>query len=140
MNIRELLIDSGLNPNKNYYKIGELSKILNVRTSVIRFWESEFKVKTIKNTAHQRVYTKENMEFFIRLHKLLYLDQYTIPGAKKILMENAEGGEHPAETNSTHGLKPQSPSSPAVSIGQLETIRQKLEEIKLLLNETYAQN
>ena len=135
MNIRQLLIDSGLNPNKNYYKIGELSKILNVRTSVIRFWEAEFKIKTIKNTASQRVYTKENMEFFIRLHKLLYLDKYTIEGARKILLENPDGGESLPDYQPAIVKPNQTPLQPSVSTEYLETIRKKLEEIRFLLNE-----
>lgn len=135
MNIRDLLIDSGLNPNKNYYKIGELSKILNVRTSVIRFWETEFKIKTIKNTANQRVYTKENIEFFIRLHKLLYVDQYTTAGAKKILMEIPECEPQPVEYVPASVPLTQAPIPLSVSNEQLETIRKKLEEIRSLVNE-----
>ncbi|MFH1727544.1 MAG: MerR family transcriptional regulator [Pseudomonadota bacterium] len=88
MELTDILVNSGLNPNKNYYKIGELSKLLDVKTSVIRFWESEFNVKTLKNTANQRVYRKDDIIFFFKLHKLLYTDKYTIEGAKKVLLEN----------------------------------------------------
>jgi DNA-binding transcriptional MerR regulator len=129
MQIKQLLIDAGLNPNKNYYKIGELSKILHVRTSVIRFWEAEFKIKTIKNTANQRVYTKENMELFLRLHKLLYLDKYTIEGARKILEVSPTGT--PSETTHEPEGGPKPPS--AISPQHFETIRQKLKEIQSIL-------
>ena len=31
-------------PEKRYYSIGELAKALKVNTSLIRFWEKEFKI------------------------------------------------------------------------------------------------
>ena len=30
-------------PEKRYYSIGEIAKALNVNTSLLRFWEKEFK-------------------------------------------------------------------------------------------------
>jgi DNA-binding transcriptional MerR regulator len=37
-------------PDKTYYRIGEVSRILNVAPYVVRYWESEF--KSVKPTRH----------------------------------------------------------------------------------------
>ena len=34
-------------PDKRYYSIGEIAKAFNVNTSLLRFWEKEFKEMTV---------------------------------------------------------------------------------------------
>ena len=44
-------------PEKAYFRIGEVSKILDVEPYVIRYWETEFKtVKPVRTKAAQRLY------------------------------------------------------------------------------------
>ena len=44
---------------KLYYSIGEVSKMFNVNTSLIRFWEKEFDIiKPKKNKKGNRFFTK----------------------------------------------------------------------------------
>ena len=48
---------------KLYYSIGEVAEILQVNTSLIRFWEKNFTIiKPHKNKKGNRYFTKEDIE------------------------------------------------------------------------------
>jgi DNA-binding transcriptional MerR regulator len=70
---------------KRQFRIGELAKQLNVEKFVIRFWEKEFEVKTIRSTGGQRFYSMKDIEKFKHIKKLLYDQGFTIAGAKQQL-------------------------------------------------------
>lgn len=73
-------------PDKTYFRIGEVSKILGVDPYVVRFWESEFKsVKPIRTKSDQRLYRRKDVEELLIIKRLLYTDKYTIRGAKRQL-------------------------------------------------------
>jgi len=76
-------------PDKMFFKIGEVGRLLGVDTHVLRFWESEFKqLHPTKNRKGQRVYQKKDVEIAFQIKKLLYEDGYTIAGAKKWFKQN----------------------------------------------------
>ena len=76
-------------PEKMFYKIGEVSEILKVKSFVIRYWESEFKqLRPSKNGTGQRVFRKKDILLLQRIKELLYEELYTIPGAKKRLQKD----------------------------------------------------
>ena len=71
---------------KLYYKIGEISKIVQIETSVLRFWESEFKkIKPRRTTTGQRIYSKKDLNLILEIKRLLYDKKFTIEGAKQHL-------------------------------------------------------
>jgi DNA-binding transcriptional MerR regulator len=75
-------------PDKTYFRIGEVSKILGVEPYVVRYWETEFKtVKPIRTKSEQRLYRKKDLEELALIRNLLYRDRFTIAGAKKRLQE-----------------------------------------------------
>ena len=50
-------------PDKTYFRIGEVSKILGVEPYVVRYWETEFKtVKPIRTKSEQRLYRRKDLE------------------------------------------------------------------------------
>ena len=50
-------------PEKTYFRIGEVSKILGVEPYVVRYWETEFKtVKPIRTKSEQRLYRRKDLE------------------------------------------------------------------------------
>lgn len=67
--------------------INQVSDILQVEPSTIRFWEKEFeeflKIDCLKGK--RKRYTEENLEQFSSIKELLYTEQYTIKGAKRRL-------------------------------------------------------
>ena len=73
-------------PEKAYFRIGEVSKILNVETYVIRYWETEFRtVSPVRTKTAQRLYKKKDVQELLTIKNLLYSQRFTIDGAKKQL-------------------------------------------------------
>jgi DNA-binding transcriptional MerR regulator len=76
---------------KLYYSIGEVAKMFNVNTSLIRFWEKEFDViKPKKNKKGNRFFTKKDIDNFHLIYHLVKERGMTLNGAKKKLKENKE--------------------------------------------------
>jgi DNA-binding transcriptional MerR regulator len=74
---------------KKYYSIGEVAEQLNVATSLIRFWESEFDViKPKKNRKGNRQFTKEDIENVKLIYHLVKDRGFTLQGAKDLLKNN----------------------------------------------------
>ena len=68
---------------KLYYTIGEVAELLNVNTSLIRYWEKEFDIiKPRKNAKGDRSFTKEDIEKLKIIFHLVRDKGYTIEGAK----------------------------------------------------------
>jgi DNA-binding transcriptional MerR regulator len=83
-------------PDKEYFRIGEVSKILDVDPYVVRFWESEFSsIKPIRTKSYQRLYRRKDLEELLIIKNLLYNDKFTISGAKKQLLKMKRGGTQP---------------------------------------------
>jgi DNA-binding transcriptional MerR regulator len=75
-------------PEKSYFRIGEVSKLLGVAPYVIRYWESEFKsIRPIRARSDQRLYRRQDIEELIKIKALLYKEKFTISGARKRLAE-----------------------------------------------------
>lgn len=73
-------------PDKSYFRIGEVSRLLGVQSYVIRYWETEFKtVKPIRTRSDQRLYRHKDVEELLMIRKLLYEENFTINGARKQL-------------------------------------------------------
>lgn len=73
-------------PDKLFYKIGEVSRIVDVEPYVLRYWETEFPfLRPRKNKSGQRVYVKKDIELLLTIKNLLYQERYTIEGVRKQL-------------------------------------------------------
>lgn len=76
---------------KRYYTIGEVAAQLNVTTSLIRFWESEFDViKPKKNRKGNRLFTPEDIESVRLIYHLVKERGYTLQGAKEMIRQNPQ--------------------------------------------------
>jgi DNA-binding transcriptional MerR regulator len=76
-------------PDKLYFRIGEVSQILQVEPYVLRYWESEFPTLAPKKsgTGH-RLYKRKDVEMVLELKRLLYEKRFTIEGARLFLDQN----------------------------------------------------
>lgn len=71
---------------KKYFSIGEVAKELDVATSLIRFWESQFNtISPKKNKSGARRYTNEDIEQIRTIYFLVKERGYTLQGAKELL-------------------------------------------------------
>jgi len=69
-----------------YKTISEVSKLIEVPSHVLRFWETKFtQVKPIKRSGGRRYYRSEDIEVLSSIRELLYNEGYTIKGAQKVL-------------------------------------------------------
>jgi DNA-binding transcriptional MerR regulator len=73
-------------PDKLFFRIGEVCKIVDIEPFVLRFWETEFpNLAPEKSQSGQRVYKRKDIEMVLRIKELLYERGYTIAGARKQL-------------------------------------------------------
>ena len=71
---------------KKYFSIGEVAEMLDVATSLIRFWESEFDIiKPKKNRKGNRQFTREDIDNVKLIYHLVKEKGYTLQGAKDLL-------------------------------------------------------
>jgi DNA-binding transcriptional MerR regulator len=77
---------SGRIPDKLFYKAAEICQLTDTQPYVLRFWESEFpQLASEKNRSGQRVYRRADIDLILRIKKLLYEEEYTIAGARKVI-------------------------------------------------------
>lgn len=103
-------------PNKLFFRIGEVGELLGLKTYVLRFWETEFPmIQPSKSKTGQRVYRKKDVELLCLIKHLLYVERFSIEGAKKKIRElKREGGLNPSLI--AHGrVAPASQPAPAAS-------------------------
>lgn len=77
-------------PDKLYFRIGEVSKIVGLPTYVLRFWETEFpRIRPKRTASGQRLYTRGDIELVLKIKNLLYEKKFTIQGARQHLSAGA---------------------------------------------------
>lgn len=76
------------NTEKYYYSIGEVAKMFNVNTSLIRYWENEFDVlRPRKNKKGNRLFTQRDVRYVHVIYHLTKVKGYTLAGAKMALKD-----------------------------------------------------
>lgn len=76
---------------KLFYTIGEVAKMFDVNTSLIRFWEKEFDViRPQKNKKGDRLFTKADIENFRLIYHLVKEKGYTLQGAREKLKRSKD--------------------------------------------------
>jgi DNA-binding transcriptional MerR regulator len=100
---------------KMFYKMGEISRLLDLPPSLLRFWEKEFIClqDLNKNRKGDRLYTDKNIEDLKTIHFLVKEKGYTLQGANEY-MES-----HKQVKDKNHEI-----------VKSLEKLRHFLEEIK----------
>lgn len=100
-------------PKKRYYSIGEVAKAFQVKPSLLRFWEKEFKeIQPKKKESGTRKYTPDNLKQIQYIYHLIKEKGMTIAGAKKQLELKISG------------------TPKQVLLSKLEKIKSTLENIK----------
>lgn len=108
---------------KLYYTIGEVAEMFNVNTSLIRFWEKEFKqIKPKKNSKGNRLFTVKDIQIFAQIYQLVKVEGFTLDGAKKMLRG----------TTATVDVVEENTSSEIGAI-DLSQVTERLEKIKAKL-------
>ena len=129
---------------KRYFSISEVAKMLEVKPSLLRFCEKQFKQIAPKTNARgKRAYKQEDIDIIRRIYDLVKVQGLTLEGARKSLV--ARKGE--AKERGVQARMATQPSSPAASaeahaanaasqeeaVAKLKKIRQTLLEARAAL-------
>src|SRR5438094_8741091 len=79
---------------KKLYRIGEVSRLADLKPFVLRYWETEFPMlQPIKSPSGHRLYRQEDVDMVLKIKRLLYDEGFTIAGARRHLREGG-GADH----------------------------------------------
>ncbi|MCX7835205.1 MAG: MerR family transcriptional regulator [bacterium] len=74
--------------SKLYYSIREVSEITGIPPHILRYWEQEFHcLKPKRSSSKVRRYQEKDIHVLNLVKDLLYVQKFTIAGAKKKLIE-----------------------------------------------------
>jgi len=123
-------------PDKLYFRIGDVSKLAQVKPFVLRFWETEFpQLGPKKSGTGHRLYRRKDVELVLEIKRLLYDERFTIEGARNYLASRA------ALKPATKGKKKAEEAVPPVQgdlfggvpVAALEPIREELRALLKML-------
>ena len=81
-------------PVQEFYSIGDVCALTDLKPHVLRYWESQFKfLSPAKNRSGNRVYQRREIEMIQLVKHLLYAEKYTIDGARQKLDAFRKAGE-----------------------------------------------
>lgn len=75
-------------PQKIFFKIGEVAKLVGVQPHVLRYWEEEFpSLRPMKTRGSHRMYRRRDVDLAMLIRRLVHDEGFTIAGARKRLKE-----------------------------------------------------
>jgi DNA-binding transcriptional MerR regulator len=136
--------DSPSIPDRLYFKIGDVARICEVETYVLRFWESQFpQLKPNKSGTGQRLYRRRDVEVALEIRNLVHGQGYTLSGAR-LALEHANRrrpeSQRVQQPDSPRDSQPRLPLAGTESTQRLDAVasvvghaRAELREIAALL-------
>ncbi len=92
---------------KLYYSISEISDILGIKQSVIRYWESEFKeLKPQKNRAGNRIYKKDDIAILRMIHHYVHEKHLSIHEANDVILDLKKEGLYKRKIQELNKIAP----------------------------------
>jgi DNA-binding transcriptional MerR regulator len=81
-------------PVQEFYSIGEVCGLTDLKPHVLRYWESQFRfLNPAKNRSGNRVYKGREVELIMLVKHLLYTEKFTIDGARQRIDQYRRTGE-----------------------------------------------
>jgi DNA-binding transcriptional MerR regulator len=81
-------------PIQEFFSIGEVCELTELKPHVLRYWESQFRfLHPAKNRSGNRVYQRREIELILLVKHLLYSEKYTIEGARQKIDEHRKAGD-----------------------------------------------
>ena len=109
-------------PVQEFFSIGEVCELTDLKPHVLRYWESQFRfLSPAKNRSGNRVYQRREIELIMLVKHLLYTEKYTIDGARQKIEQYRRSGE----------LKPE--ARRALATETVNDLRNELQAILSLL-------
>ena len=93
-------------PVQEFYSIGEVCALTDLKPHVLRYWESQFRfLNPAKNRSGNRVYQRKEIELIQYVKHLLYTEKYTIEGARQKIDEHRKDGALRTEARAALGVE-----------------------------------
>ncbi len=109
-------------PIQAYFSIGDVCELTDLKPHVLRYWESQFRfLSPAKNRSGNRVYQRKEIELILLVKQLLYVDKYTIEGARLKIDEHRKAGDLKAAARA------------ALSLETVEALERDLKELLSVL-------
>jgi DNA-binding transcriptional MerR regulator len=125
---KRVVVDPPTIPDRLYFKIGDVARICDVETYVLRFWETQFpQLRPNKSGTGQRLYRRRDVEVALEIKRLVHQEGYTLLGARQAL---EQGRRQPGTEIGAAGEAGRKRESAAEVIGRMRT---ELREIAGLL-------
>jgi DNA-binding transcriptional MerR regulator len=122
-------------PDKDLFRIGEVSRLTATKQFVLRYWESEFPMlQPVKSPKGHRLYRRQDIETVFLIKRLLYDEGFTIAGARRHLRDQgigASASSSSSEARSSEG--PPAQASLALNRKTLLDLRDSLRSFLTLL-------
>jgi DNA-binding transcriptional MerR regulator len=81
-------------PVQEFYSIGEVCTLTDLKPHVLRYWESQFRfLNPAKNRSGNRVYKSREVELITLVKHLLYTEKFTIDGARQRIDQYRRTGD-----------------------------------------------
>ena len=111
-------------PDKLYFRIGEVSKLAQTKSYVLRYWETEFPMlKPQKSRSRHRLYRRRDVEMVLEIKRLLYAKGFTIEGARRQLAHPEKGSAEQKDL-----------FRPTVNGTEIKAIKRELQSILTILS------
>jgi DNA-binding transcriptional MerR regulator len=90
--------------DERLYRIGEVSRLSDLKPFVLRYWETEFPMlEPVKSPSGHRMYRQQDVDMVFKIKRLLYDEGFTIAGARRLLREgNGAIGVEPSARAASH--------------------------------------
>jgi DNA-binding transcriptional MerR regulator len=113
---------SASEPVQEFFSIGEVCELTELKPHVLRYWESQFRfLNPAKNRSGNRVYQRKEIEMILLVKHLLYTEKYTIEGARQKVDEHRKAGDLKAVARAALGVE------------TIESMERELREVQRLL-------
>ncbi len=109
-------------PVQEFFSIGEVCALTDLKPHVLRYWESQFRfLNPAKNRSGNRVYKSREVELIMFVKHLLYTEKFTIEGARARIEHYRRTGELRIAAHR------------ALETETIQDLRQELEELARVL-------
>lgn len=127
--------------SKNYYSIGEVSRIAGVPAYLLRYWEGFFKeLSPSRDTRGNRRYTNRDIAMVLNIKELVYEQGYRLGKATELVkgVRKARGSDHKTDEilklqKELHHEQKNSRSVDERRVGLLKEIKGEIEAMLKML-------
>jgi DNA-binding transcriptional MerR regulator len=105
--------------DERLYRIGEVSRLSDLKPFVLRYWETEFPMlEPVKSPSGHRMYRQQDVDMVFKIKRLLYDEGFTIAGARRLLREgNGAIGVEPSARAAAAGVGAHGADAEAIAHG-----------------------